>query len=93
MLRYGDNLVGTARLGIAVSRRVSPLAVERNRLKRHVRESFRRHRSCLHAVDVLVIAYRCARDQSSADLRRDLDRLWSRVKPLGNPSPRNAMKT
>ncbi len=82
LLRYGPSHVPTARLGLAVSRRVSPRAVERNRIKRQIRESFRRHRPDLPNVDVLVIAHRNAAGQAGAVLRADIDRLWGRVRAL-----------
>ncbi|MHB1512134.1 MAG: ribonuclease P protein component [Acidiferrobacter sp.] len=46
-----------ARLGLAVSRKVSRKAVVRNRIKRRVREYFRREREGLCALDFVVIAY------------------------------------
>lgn len=88
MLRYGSNAGPTARLGMAVSRRVSTRAVERNRIKRLIRESFRRRRAQLPAVDILVIAHRDAAGQPAQALRDELDQLWSRVRPLKDtPGP------
>lgn len=68
-----------ARLGLAVSRRVSKLAVQRNRLKRLARESFRRHRATFAAVDVLLIARSAAVAVSGRELLADLELLWSRL--------------
>jgi len=82
MLRYGPNTGTTARLGMAVSRRVSLRAVERNRIKRQIRESFRRRRAQLPPVDILVIAHRDAAGKSADVLRDELDALWSRIRPL-----------
>ncbi len=48
---------GHARLGLAVSRKVSRKAVVRNRIKRQAREYFRRERGRLCALDFVVIAY------------------------------------
>jgi ribonuclease P protein component len=78
-IRYRDNEVGFARLGQAVSRRVSKRAVDRNRIKRIVRESFRHARGRLPAVDVLIIADTSASGLSRADLRSEVDRLWQRL--------------
>ena len=47
---------GEARLGMAVSIRAAGNAVNRNRLRRLIRESFRMHREEMPAVDVLVTA-------------------------------------
>jgi len=45
---------GSARLGMLVSRRHAALAVERNRIKRCIREAFRLEREALGALDLLI---------------------------------------
>ena len=45
---------GPPRLGILVTRKHSTLAVERNRIKRCIREAFRLEQERLGALDVLV---------------------------------------
>ena len=45
---------GSARLGLLVSRRHSPKAVQRNAIKRSVREAFRLERPELGPIDLLV---------------------------------------
>lgn len=79
------NTTGAARLGLAISKRVSKSAVRRNRIKRLARESFRRIRGELPAVDILVIARSSADEQDNADLRADIARLWRRIAAL-NPA-------
>jgi ribonuclease P protein component len=55
-----------SRLGLAVSRRIGT-AVARNRVKRRVREFFRRHKALLDPpCDVVVVARRGAAEASSA---------------------------
>lgn len=44
------------RLGLAVSRKVDPHAVGRNRIKRALREAFRHHRAALADGDYVVVA-------------------------------------
>ncbi|MBS0556043.1 MAG: ribonuclease P protein component [Proteobacteria bacterium] len=68
-----------ARLGMAVSRRVSKRAVERNRIRRQIRESFRLHRADLPACDMLVVARQSATSQSNLQLRGELETLWQRL--------------
>ena len=51
------NNLGYPRLGLAVSRKVSRKAVIRNRIKRVLRETFRREQRRLTAVDFVVVAY------------------------------------
>jgi ribonuclease P protein component len=64
-----------ARLGLTVSRRVGR-AVRRNRVKRRVREWFRRHRARLpEGRDVVVIARPGAAELESRELSRELAEL------------------
>ena len=70
---------GGARLGLAVSRRVSTDAVRRNRIKRIARESFRHVRASLPAIDILIIARETADAEDNATLRADLETLWRRL--------------
>lgn len=78
-LRYAPNAFGHARLGLAISKRVSKRAVERNRLKRLVRESFRRVRLQLPAVDVMVMAREQAAGVDGPQLLTQLDELWKKL--------------
>lgn len=54
------------RLGLAVSRKVDPRAVGRNRIKRVLRETFRQHRACLPAGDYVLVARPAARSAANA---------------------------
>lgn len=81
-LRYESTGHDTARVGLAVSRRVSKRAVERNRIKRLVRETFRRARADLPLVDILVIARPAAAGVASLELLGELQQLWRGVRPL-----------
>ena len=58
-----------ARLGLAVSRKVSPNAVVRNRIKRVLRDEFRRLRPQLANGDCVVVARSAAASATSAQLR------------------------
>lgn len=64
------------RVGLVVSRKASPKAVVRNRLKRHVRESARRHHEQLCGLDVVVVAKNAAAAAEPAALRTSLERHW-----------------
>lgn len=68
-----------ARVGMAISRKVAPLAVARNRIKRQVRESFRLRRSDLPPLDFVVMAKHTARNAAAEELRHSLDRHWKRL--------------
>ena len=77
--QYRHAALSSARLGMAVSRKVSKNAVERNRIRRQIRESFRLRRAQLPSVDLLVIARVSAAAQPNPVLRQELDLLWQRL--------------
>jgi ribonuclease P protein component len=81
-VRYRQNELGHARMGLAISKRVSKRAVERNRIKRLARESFRRVRHDLPAVDLVVMAREQAAGLPGAELLAELDALWRKLVPL-----------
>jgi ribonuclease P protein component len=85
-IRYRANDQDGPRMGMAVSRRVSKKAVERNRIKRAIRETYRRQRTALPCVDILVIASPSARGCAGPALMRELEHLLRRLKPL-KPAP------
>lgn len=70
------NSLGYPRLGLTVSRRVSTKAVVRNRIKRCVRESFRRMQSTLDGLDLVVVAQPNAGAADPVALRESLQRHW-----------------
>ena len=75
-----DNSLGVARLGLAISARAVPRAVDRNRVKRQARESFRTNRATLPARDLVLSARTGAAQASSAELRAALERLWQKLR-------------
>ncbi|WP_329741942.1 ribonuclease P protein component [Dyella sp. A6] len=81
-VRYRPNSVGQPRLGLAISKRVSKRAVDRNRIKRLVRESFRRHRAGLPPMDLLVMAREIAVGLPGPELLAEIDALWRKLPPL-----------
>jgi ribonuclease P protein component len=69
-----------SRLGMAVSKRVGG-AVVRNRLKRCIREFFRRYKADIHpACDLVVVARREAADLSYAEITQHFLRLSRRYR-------------
>jgi ribonuclease P protein component len=69
-----------ARLGLAVSIKVAGSGVERNRIRRVIREAFRLHQHELPAVDLVISARGRARGVANSDLRVGLEELWAMVK-------------
>jgi len=80
LARGSDN--AESRLGMAVSRQVDKRAVQRNRLKRVIRESFRAHYgkagNCRPA-DFVVLPRRQAATICNSLLFNQLERHWQRV--------------
>ena len=64
-----------ARLGLIVSRKAAPRAVDRNRCKRLAREAFRAVRTRLPAVDIVFQQKNDLRKMDNAVIRAELNRL------------------
>lgn len=74
-----NNDVAHPRLGLAITKRVVRKAVDRNRIKRLVRESFRRHQTELGGLDVVVLSRDGATKSSNEELVKSLDKHWQRL--------------
>jgi ribonuclease P protein component len=55
VIHASASATGASRIGVALSRRHVPSAVERNRIKRVVREAFRRHPVKCAGIDCVVM--------------------------------------
>ena len=64
---------------MAVAVRVAGGGVQRNRIRRIIRESFRLHQHELPAVDIIVSMRDRARGANSVELRESLSTLWKSV--------------
>ncbi len=78
LTRRGDATM-PAKLGITVSRKHSKLAVQRNRLKRLIRESFRLHQHLLVGLECVVLARQGTADEENAVLTQSLIKQWKYV--------------
>lgn len=81
-VNFMPNQLGFARLGLAIGARAVGNAVARNRVKRVVRESFRRAAGDLAGIDLVVSARNGARTAHNARLHESLDGLWKQVQEL-----------
>ncbi len=73
------NNLSHGRLGLAVSKKVSMRALDRNRIKRHVRESFRLCQGNLAGLDIVVMANPAAKQSAPPALRDSLNQHWERI--------------
>ncbi len=67
------------RLGLVVSRKAVRRAVARNRIKRQVRESFRRTQPQLGGLDIVVIGRPGIDQQDNKALALALENIWTRL--------------
>ena len=80
--------VGTARLGLAISKKHAKRALDRNRIKRLVRESFRQYQQ-LPVADLVVMARETTVRADSQTLFASLTQHWKRLcakLPASRPS-------
>ncbi|MFW2371730.1 MAG: ribonuclease P protein component [Gammaproteobacteria bacterium] len=78
LVRLNDKL-SSPRLGLAISKKNARLAVDRNRIKRIIRESFRHNLSRLPAADFVVMARPVTRTLTNQALFDSLDNHWNRL--------------
>lgn len=80
------NKHAVARLGLAISKKNCKLAVGRNRIKRVVRESFRRHQEELAGIDIVVLNQPETKAASNRTLFESLERHWENVRGMSAPT-------
>lgn len=90
-LHWRADPAGEPRLGLAVSRKVDPRAVGRNRIKRQLRDAFRHLRGELAPGDYVVVARPGASARSGLELRAAFLDLLRRARALPAPAPVGTM--
>lgn len=76
------NRLAYPRLGVIISKKSAPRAVQRNRFKRVVRESFRLHQQLLSGNDVVVIGYKGVAEVANEEIGQWLENLWQKATTL-----------
>lgn len=77
---YRPNPLSHARLGIIIGKRYVKRAVDRNQLRRIIRESFRYQQEALKGLDIIVlIRSECSPFQENKLWRDDISKLWLRL--------------
>lgn len=78
-LVYVVNGLAHSRIGLAIGKRLARRAIERNRVKRLVRESFRVRKQEVEGMDCVFYLNGSTTQLSNAALRGLIDRLWQKV--------------
>lgn len=65
-----------ARLGLVIAKKNVALAVQRNRIKRQLRDTFRQNRELLNELDLVVLARKDADKLDNQELRDTIESLW-----------------
>lgn len=73
------NTLGHPRLGLAIAKKSVRKAVDRNRIKRCVRDSFRLQQAAIVPVDIVVLARPRLELTPNAALRMAMGTLWQRL--------------
>ena len=73
------NNLGYPRLGLAVSKKCSPKAVKRQRIKRLIRESFRTWQFRLPVADIVVICRPVVNTMNNQQIFNSLEKHWQKI--------------
>ena len=76
---YRENVINHPRLGIVIAKRNVKRSVDRNLIKRIIRESFRKCKTRLPANDYVVILKRPLTSVRREQVRELIDSLWEKV--------------
>jgi len=70
----------TARLGLAISKKHAKKAVDRNRIKRIIRESFRANLQTLPSIDLVVMAKPVTKNADNQQIFHSLELHWNKLR-------------
>lgn len=73
------NQLVIGRLGLVIAKKHLRLAVERNRFKRLIRESFRTRQNAFAGLDVIVLSRKGLENMGNAEFSQQLDQQWQRI--------------
>lgn len=93
IVRVRENDIQHARLGLAIAKKALRRAVDRNRVKRLIRENFRTHQAHLPAVDIVVLVKPEIAAMSNSDVSKQLEMIWRQFGRYYKSRPKSATKT
>ena len=68
-----------ARIGFAIAKKKISLAVNRNRIRRLARESFRIQSHAFVGNDIIILAQPAAKSASNKELLNSLNKHWAKI--------------
>ena len=90
LLLARENGLPHPRLGLVIGKKSVKLSVQRNRLKRLMRDSFRQHQEILAGWDIVIVARKGLGDVENPELHQHFGKLWKR---LARNTPAPSVKT
>jgi len=79
LVLHRPNLRDHARLGLIIAKHHVKLAVDRNRLRRHIRESFRYRKETLKGLDIIVLMRSKCTPLDQKMFRDDINIIWQKL--------------
>ena len=73
------------RLGLVIAKKHIRLAVQRNRIKRIIRETFRQQEQQTMGIDAIVLARKGLGELDSTTVARIMRQQWARIQKKANP--------
>lgn len=89
LLLARSNDTGHPRLGLVIAKKSVRRAVDRNRVKRIARESFRLNKSELGALDIVVLARKGLGELDNAALHELYKGMWRKLAKSADKPPRS----
>ncbi len=83
-----ENGLPAARLGLVIGKKNVSKAVQRNRIKRLLRESFRHNQHLLAGLDIVILARSGLGALDNPHITRQIDSLWQDLQEKRNKSRR-----
>lgn len=76
---FKKNTINRARLGFIISKKYIKNSVDRNRIRRIIRESFRFSKLILKKFDIVILVKQKISRQDKKALRQKIDLLWEKI--------------